>query len=264
MAGSIIDASRPWRAMTKTGNVLQVLRLFSEERQQVRVADIARLLKVSNATAYRYVSDLERAGLVESSSTGQYVLGPTIVELDRQIRIHDPLIAAAADILRTLSERTGGTTILARSHGRKVVCVDQVPGRHGPKTVSYERGRAMPLYRGATSTVILAHLNRETIRALASEDAAALKKAGLPSRPDALLEYLELLRAQGVVRTEGAVDAEAVGWATPIHHGKHLLGSMSVVLSRNAPDVAPQRVADQLRRAALRVQGRLDAARERD
>jgi len=52
-----------------------------------------------------------------------------------------------------------------------------------------------------------------------------------------------------------------MGWATPIHHGKYLLGSMSVVLSRNAPNVVPQRIADQLRRAALRVQGRLDAVR---
>lgn len=249
--------------MTKTVNVLQVLRLFSEERQHVRAADIARLLGVSSATAYRYVSELQQAGLIENAATGRYVLGPTIVELDRQIRVHDPLIASASDILRTLSERTGGTTILARSHGRKVVCVDQVPGRHGPKSVSYERGRAMPLYRGATSTAILAHLDRETIRELATHDAAALKKAGLPSKPEDLWAHLAVLRAQGVVRSEGAVDAEALGWATPIHQGKHLLGSMSVVLSRNAPEVAPQRIADQLRRAALRVQGRLEAARER-
>ncbi len=123
--------------MTKTGNVLQVLRLFSEQRHQIRVEDIATMLEVSSATAYRYVADLERAGFVEGAAPGQYVLGPTIVELDRQIRMHDPLIGSASDILRTLSERTGGTTILARLHGRKVVCVDQVPGRHGPRSVSY-------------------------------------------------------------------------------------------------------------------------------
>lgn len=249
--------------MTKTSNVLQVLRLFSEERHQIRAEDIATMLEVSSATAYRYVADLERAGFVEGAAPGQYVLGPTIVELDRQIRMHDPLIGSASDILRTLSERTGGTTILARLHGRKVVCVDQVPGRHGPRSVSYERGRAMPLYRGATSTAILAQMDRDTLRDIAMKDAAVLKRAGLPSAPDALLEYLRALRDQDVVHTEGAVDIEAMGWAIAIRHGKHLLGSMSVVLSRNAPDVAPQRIADQLRRAALRVQGRLDTVREK-
>ncbi len=161
--------------MTKTGNVLQVLRLFSEQRHQIRVEDIATMLEVSSATAYRYVADLERAGFVEGAAPGQYVLGPNLMSSSwtEQIRMHDPLIGSASDILRTLSERTGGTTILARLHGRKVVCVDQVPGRHGPRSVSYERGRAMPLYRGATSTAILAQLDRDTLRDIAMKDAAA-------------------------------------------------------------------------------------------
>ena len=249
--------------MTKTVNVLQVLRLFSEQRHQLRVEEVAAMLAVSGATAYRYVGDLERAGFVECAAPGQYVLGPAIVELDRQIRIHDPLIRSASDILRTLSERTGGTTILARLHGRKVVCVDQVPGRHGPRSVSYERGRAMPLYRGATSTAILAQLDVDTLRDIATKDPAELKRAGLPMAADALLEHLRALRDQDVVHTVGAVDVEAMGWAIAIRHGRQLLGSMSVVLSRDAPNVVPQRVADQLRRAALRVQGRLDADRER-
>jgi DNA-binding IclR family transcriptional regulator len=245
--------------MTKTSNVLQVLRLFSDERQHVRVTEIAALLSVSSATAYRYVSDLEQAGLIEAASVGRYVLGPAIVELDSQIRVHDPLIAAAADILKSLSDRTGGTTILARLHGLRVVCVDQVRGRHGPPQVSYERGRAMPLYRGATSTAILAHLDSDTLQAVTSRDAAALNQAGLPCTPGALTQHFEPVRMQGFAHSDSAVDAETLGWGVPIRHGKHLLGSMSVVLSRHTPDVSPQRVADQLRRAGWRVQARLDA-----
>ncbi len=244
--------------MAKTANVLQVLLLFTDRRQQLGALDIARLLKVSRASAYRYLAELEQAALVEAASPGRYVLGPAIVELDRQIRVHDPLIAAASEILRTLSERTGGTTLLARWHGRKVICVDQVPGRFGPGSVSYERGRAMPFYRGATSTAILAHLDRDAIRRLAAEDGPALRKAGLPSAADALWERLGRWRNLGVIRTEGAVDADAIGWAMPIHQGGRLLGSMSVVLSREAPDLAQQRIADALRRASLRVEGRLE------
>jgi len=244
--------------MTKTANVLHVLRLFSDERQQVRVAEIASLLCVSSATAYRYVAELEQAGLIEAASVGLYVLGPAIVELDRQIRIHDPLIAAAGSVMKSLSERTGGTTILARLHGLRVVCVDQVRGRHGPMSVSYERGRAMPLYRGATSTAILAHLDGDTLRALAAQDAAALAQAGLPSSAGALMQHFESVRTHGIAHSDSAVDAETLGWAVPIRHGSHLLGSLSVVLSRRTPDLWPQRVADQLKRAAWRVQARMD------
>ena len=196
--------------MSKTGNVLQVLKLFTEERRQLKVAEVAKLLDVSSATAYRYVLDLTAAGLIESPSAGQYVLGPAIVELDRQIRVHDPLIHAAEDIMQTLSDRTGGTALLSRLHGRRVVCVHQVSGRLGPATVSYERGRSMPLYRGATSKIILANLGRDAIEDIAVTDQEGLESAGLPTDPSALVALLEPIRAQPVYATGGEVDAEVL------------------------------------------------------
>jgi DNA-binding IclR family transcriptional regulator len=248
--------------MPKTVNVLQALRLFNDERRRLRVAEIATLLGVSPATAYRYVDELEQARFIESAGMGFYVLGPVIVELDRQIREHDPLIAAAAEIMRGLSDRTGGTTLLARLHGLKVMCVHQVRGRHAPKAVSYERGRTMPLFRGATSKAILASLGDESIRELAETEAPALRHAGLPARIDALCEHLAALRERVVVHTRSEVDAEALGWAVPIRDGRQLLGSLSVVLWSHAPDIDSHRISTQLERAALRVQGRLETLRE--
>jgi len=247
--------------MTTTGKVLQVLQLFSDERKQLRAVDVVEALGISSATAYRYMADLEEAGLIERSSVNQYVLGPAIVELDRQIRENDPLIAAASEIMKTLSERTGGTALLSRLHGRKVVCVHQVRGKLSPAQVSYERGRAMPLYRGATSKIILAHLDEQTLREIAKKDAAALRKAGLPSGFDALSGVLAAMRDDKVYATAGEVDEEAMGWAVAIHQGRHLLGSLSVVMSRSAPNPQPQRIADQLLRAALRIEGRLESPR---
>jgi len=247
--------------MTTTAKVLQVLQLFSDDRTQLRASDVIAELGVSSATAYRYMADLEEAGLIERSSVNQYVLGPTIVELDRQIRENDPLLAAAVDIMKTLSERTGGTALLSRLHGRKVVCVHEVRGRFSPAKVSYERGRAMPLYRGATSKIILAHLDADTLRELTKDDAAELRKAGLPTGFEALSNALGTLRADKVAHTAGEVDRGAMGWAVAIHQGRHLLGSLSVVLSSSAPNPSPQRIADQVLRAALRIEGRLESPR---
>jgi len=247
--------------MTTTSKVLQVLQLFNDARKQLRAIDVVEALGTSSATAYRYMADLEEAGLIERSSVNQYVLGPTIVELDRQIRENDPLIAAAREIMKTLSERTGGTALLSRLHGRKVVCVHQVRGKLSPEHVSYERGRAMPLYRGATSKIILAHLDEHVLREITKNDAVELRKAGLPTSFDALADTLAALRAGKVYATAGEVDREAMGWAVAIHQGRHLLGSLSVVMSRTAPNPQPQRIADQLLRAALRIEGRLESPR---
>ncbi|WP_332746978.1 IclR family transcriptional regulator [Hydrogenophaga sp.] len=244
--------------MTTSAKVLQVLGLFTQERKQIRASDVIDLLDTSPATAYRYMADLEEAGLIERSGVGQYVLGPTVVELDRQIRINDPLIAAAADIMRNLSDRTGGTALLSRWHGRKVICVHQTVGRFSPQAVSYERGRAMPLYRGATSKIILAHLEPARLRDIIRHDAAALRKAGLPASFGALSAALEAIRANQICHTAGEVDPDVMGWAAPIRQGHTLLGSLSVVMAKDAPVTERKPIPDQVLRAALRIEGRLE------
>lgn len=250
--------------MTTPAKVLQVLGLFTQERKQLRATDVEALLGVSPATAYRYLLDLEEAGMIERAGAGEYVLGPTIVELDRQIRVNDPLIAAAADIMKNLSDRTGGTALLSRWHGRKVICVHQTLGRFSPQAVSYERGRAMPLYRGATSKVILAYLDPARLRDVVRHDASALRKAGLPASFDALSTALAAIRAEQVLHTAGEVDPNVMGWAAPIHQGKALLGSLSIVMAKDAPLVDRRAIPDQVLRAALRIEGRLELpARDR-
>ena len=137
------------------------------------------------------------------------------------------------------------------------MCVHQVRGPLCPAELSYERGRAMPLYRGATSKVILAHLSHEELAELTRHDGPALRRAGLPRSVEALAQVMAQLRAERVCTTAGEVDPNARGWAVAIHHGRHLLGSLSVVMSSDAEVPDPQRVGDQVMRAGLRIEGRL-------
>ena len=245
--------------MSRTLKVLQLLRLYDEEHPVLRAGDIARGLRVSLATAYRCIEDLESEGWLEALAGGLYGLGPAIVELDRQIRIADPLIAAASDIARDLSERTRGTILLCRLHGLKVICVHSVAGRSAPPVVGYERGRAMPLHRGAPSRAILAQLPASTLQRLIDEDAANLRGAGWPTRLPALQRRLQALRTQGVQVSVAEVDRGAHGWAVPLFAGRQLIGSLSVV--RDDAGIAPDeqgRIGELLRRAALRIEARLE------
>lgn len=245
--------------MTRTNRVLEVLSLFSEFKSNLSAQDIAQHMGIARATAYRCIHDLEARGLLESSGNGEYVLGPTIVELDRRIRLADPLIRAAAPIMGPLSVQTGGMVLLCRVHGRKVLCVHECPGAHGPLSVSYERGRAMPLYRGATSRAILANLSVKELLTLAKIDPEGMVQAGLPEQPDALLEWAAEQRQYKVWHSQGEVDPGAAGWAVALHHGKQLLGSLSVVLSRDHIGSRGAAISDQVLRAGLRIEGRLEA-----
>lgn len=248
---------------TSSAKVLQLLRLFKAADDALRASEVPPVLHVSLATAYRYLAELEHAGMVERIPGGRYVLGPEIVELDRVVRATDPLVAASREVMKALAERTGGLVLLARLHRQRVVCVHHERGRDGPSEVSYARGRAMPLFRGATSKVVLAHLARsapETVAALVSQHGAELEAAGLPSSWPQLERRLARLREQKLCTSAAEVDPGVRGWAVAIHQGPRVLGSLSVVLWEEAADrVDAEHLGDHIARAALRIQGRLDA-----
>lgn len=244
---------------TRTNRVIETLALFSERQPSLTALDIADRLGVARATAYRCIGDLLAGGLIEGAGQGQYVLGPAIVELDRCIRRSDPLIHAATPVMQLLAEQSQGHVLLCRLHGRKVLCVHHQIGKATPNSVSYERGRAMPLFRGATSRAILAHLPLAELVSLAREQAQDLKAAGLPREAGALAAWLAEERKLKVWHSVGEVDVGAEGWAVPLHHKQTLLGSLSVVLDTRKVQGRAAQIANLVHRAGLRIEARVEA-----
>ena len=250
--------------MSSSARILQVLGLFGAGHEVVTPERAMRALNISRATAYRYLGDLAAAGFVERVPGRGYALGPAIVELDRQVRLADPLLQASRDELHRLAEDTGGTALLCGYYGAKVLCIHEEPGRRGPPAVSYERGRAMPLYAGATSKIILAFLPEREIEQLWARERKAIRAAGLPDSLPALKALLARLRADRLCVAQGELDPGALGMAVPILHGRQVRGSLSVVLSATAVRPAQYKAMTQKLFAALaRIENRLEEARAR-
>ena len=191
--------------MASADRILEIVGLFTPARPAWSAPDAAAALKISRASAYRYFAQLEEAGFIEPAPGRRFALGPRIVELDRQIRLADPLVQASVDEMQKLARETGGIALLCRLHKDRVLCIHQERGARAPRFVSYERGRAMPLHRGATSKVILAFL---------------------PPEPKAL----EQIRRDRLSIAYGEVDPDACGIAVPLFEGSQVVGSLSVVL----------------------------------
>lgn len=243
---------------------LQVLGMFTVEQPVLSVEWLVERLQVSRASVYRDVQELVQAGLLEKVDARGYALGARIVELDRQIRLGDPLLHAAGPLPQQLARESGGTVLLCRLHARTVLCILEVSGSAPGLTVSYERGRAMPLYRGATSKILLAHLPVARLRQLLEVDADALAEAGLPQTLAELQQALAPLHAQGHVITRGEVDANAIGLAAPLMDGTRLLGSLSVVLPAARFTAAlERRVLSLLKSCARRIEARLENDRRK-
>ena len=183
------------------------------------------MLGLPTSTTYRYFRSLAKAELISSEWAGSYVLGPAVCELDRAMRLHDPFINAATAEMQALASSYAETIILlARLYKDKVMCVH----REGSKLTAqgYERGRPMPLDRGAASKVILAHLPSRQLRKLTHGGGV-----GDTEELTELRSELGEIRTRGYSITRGEIDPSKVGISVPVFRGKQLLeGSLSFVL----------------------------------
>ena len=82
-----------------TDRAFQLLGLFSLERPAWTVDQIAPQLGIAVSSAYRLIGRLSSAGLVDAITPGRYVLGPAIIQFDRQIQLTDPLVHAARPVM---------------------------------------------------------------------------------------------------------------------------------------------------------------------
>lgn len=219
--------------MAGPDRAIAVLKLFTLEQPIWTVERAAGALGVSASSAYRYFAALLDAGLLTDASSNAYTLGPAIIQYDRQIQIADPLLRAAkpvmSDILRFAP--SGSTVLLCRIFRETVLCVHQLSAGDRSSQVSYERGRPMPLFRGATSKIILAHLAPRDLRRVYDANPAEVAAAALGRTWDAFRSTMTQMRKAGHAITRAELDAGSVGIAAPIlDDSRKVLGSLSYVI----------------------------------
>jgi len=213
---------------------LGILQLFAGEQSEWTVEAAARELGLTQSTAYQYFRSLVEAGLLSTYRAGRYVVGPAIIELDRQTRRRDPLIQGAREEMDRLSASLGSVddvVLLCRLYKLTVMCIDQRAPPFPHRAVSYERGRPMALERGAASKVILANLPPRTLRRYFDTHKAGSNMDA--SWPD-FRKPLRLIRKAGFCITHGELDPGRVGLSSPVFASEgEVIGSIGLVLSES-------------------------------
>jgi DNA-binding IclR family transcriptional regulator len=247
--------------MTTSDRLLGVLDLFDFDRPNWSVEEAAGALGLATSTTYRYFASLTASGLLAPFPPNRYVLGPTIIRYDRQIRLTDPLILAARDEMRGLAEVAPGRTVafLCRLLGGQVMCVDQHASGSPAFALGYERGRLMPLYAGSASKVILAHVPPRRLRAVYDSESGAFAAVGLGKDWSEAKAKLRAIRTAGFLVTSAEVDPGMRGISVPVvDPANAIVASVNVAGPQSGlPPELVDKIVEALKSSALRIESKL-------
>lgn len=158
-----IAVPRPSGYIQSVDRALSILELFSNERPEIGVSDIARLLNLNKSTAFGILSTLERRGYIEQNpDNGRYRLGMKTVEIGQQKLLAFDVAQIAHPILKGLVDKVGETAHLAIYDRGEVIYIDKVECDNALSIASFI-GKRNPAYCTGVGKCLLAFQTEEEI-----------------------------------------------------------------------------------------------------
>jgi len=219
---------RRFPMISRLNRVLSLLEAFSDGSAVLSAEQICLRSDNAPATGYRYIRELCDAGLLVRLPQG-YAPGPRIIEWDYMVRANDPLLINSRALIDQLVADTGLELLLSQLYGDRIVNVHY---QHSSPNALLElgRGRVVPLFRGSTSRVILAHMPTRQLRRLFEEHQHEPDLQAIGSDWKAFSKALGEVRRRGYAISRGELHPGKTGIAAPIFGEKgHVLGSLTLI-----------------------------------
>ena len=197
-----------------------VLSLFSPDRPELSVRDIAKPFRWPKSTAYRILARIEDAGFLDRDDrSGLYRLGIRLATLGELARHSTSLQRISTTALHRLSAETGETATLMLLHGPEGVTVDVVES-YQPLMLPGLLGARQPLHSTAGGKALLAWAGPARQRVLIHPPLKRYTPTTITDVAE-LMHELDVSRRRGYTTVDGENIEDVVGVAAPIHdhHG---------------------------------------------
>jgi DNA-binding IclR family transcriptional regulator len=232
---------------------LDILLLFDESRPMLSGAEVAELLGVGRATAYRYLQSLVSTGFIEPAGGARFLLGTQVLTLARLASKGLDLVHLARPVMRRLADEVGESASLARRSGNFVVCL-AIEESSQPVRTTLSPGDLMPVNAGAPAMVLLAWLAPAVLDRAIADGVERFTDATLTD-PAALRERLEVIRTHGFAISRGEFQSGVFGVSAPIRNASgQVIAAVSIIgLARRIPDERMPRIVEQVLAAAAEI-----------
>lgn len=234
---------------------LEVLECFNTEKAEWGITELSRRTGLGKSRVFRILKTLEGRGFAEKNEeTGRYRLGLKVFELGQVVGGTIDLRREVGPILRELSQRTGGTSLVRIVDRDETVTLDAVPSSRTLRAIP-PIGVRYPIYYGACGKIFLAFMDpQERSRRLKGVRLRRYTRASITSMA-VLLQEVEKVRQQeyAVSDEESIVGLRAV--AVPVWNREGKVAA-AMGLSFPTPYFPPAKTAEmvtELHRGAERV-----------
>lgn len=185
------------------------LDLLDETRPELTVEIVARELRLSNATAHRFLTTLEIAGVLTVVRRGAYAPGPRLSRLGRMADKLAPLPANLHPVLDQLRQDLGESVMACRFTPRGPLCV-AVSLAQRPISVQIRTGTTLPMMCTAQGRLFLAGMSpRDRVQWASTQGES-------PQALAALEPVLTQLRVAGHALNRGDNEPDIAAVSVPI------------------------------------------------
>ncbi len=220
---------------------MDLLRLFTRERRELSVSEVAKLLTWPKSTTSRSLSAMEAAGFLDRSvESGRYRVSMQLAAVGELAKQATSLQQMARPALERLTAATGETSnlvVLVDSEGVNVEAIES------PQPVMHmgSVGRRFPLHASAACKALLAWRPDSEILSLLQLPLARCTPATITS-PELLLRDLADVRERGYAVNWMELEDDLVAVGAPVRdHRSDVVAAISISApaSRVPRDVLP-------------------------
>lgn len=221
--------TRPPQGAQAALRAVRLLKLFTNERSEMSLAEISRASGLNKTTTHRLLRALQSESLIDRNpATSAYSLGAGLMALGVQALASSDLRRRVRPVLRTLARETGETATLEVPFEDNMLILDEVAGSHVIGSAG-NIGTRWPIHATSTGKAWLAF------------DEAGIERLGEQLKPvtgstltdrDALQTQLAEIRRRGYAVTVDEVEEGYTAVATII---RGVLGDVQGALSIGGP-----------------------------
>lgn len=244
--------TRPPQGAQAALRAVRLLKLFSNERPEMSLAELSRASGLNKTTTHRLLRALQSESLVDRNpATSAYSLGPGLMALGVQALASSDLRRRVRPVLRSLARETGETATLEIPFEESMLILDEVAGRHVLGSAG-NIGTRWPLHATSTGKAWLAFDEFGIERLGSSMD--ALTQNTVTTREDFAAQFVEIRKRGYAI----SVDELEEGFTAVATIFRGVLGDVQGAISIGGPTqrfsmVRCAEFGTALRRAAQRL-----------